>query len=208
MAFITVDQALAAADDDCVPGYEGSLGPLTDEECCQPHVYARDVQSGAGNCVCGSALGDDIHTEAAPGVPVPDSARMVCKAVAEPEQRFVLGLAYQAGADPAIAKGQDGARDFFTPAELEKAAWSFMRNGPRGGLFHVDGTEGHVTYVESAIHRGPPWDTGNGVVIRKGDWFVGAICDEIAWDLVKSGRVGGFSPQGVARRRRATPRAA
>jgi hypothetical protein len=37
----------------------------------QPHVYARSVASGAGNCVCGAHLQAPIHTEAAPGVPVP-----------------------------------------------------------------------------------------------------------------------------------------
>lgn len=185
---------------DEVPGTCGSLGPLTEAEMCAPHVYARDVNSGAGNCVCGAALPDDLHTEAAPGIPVPAGWRQIAKS--EPEMRFVLGLAYQCGPDPAIAKGLDGGRDFFTKAELEKAAHSFMRNGPVGGLFHADGTEGHVTFVESGIHRGPDWDAGNGLVLKDGDWFLGAICDEAAWGLVKSGRVTGFSPQGIARRRR------
>lgn len=53
-----------------VPGYEGGVGPLPSEYG-QPHVYARDVRSGAGNCVCGGALPDAVHTEAAPGVPIP-----------------------------------------------------------------------------------------------------------------------------------------
>lgn len=54
-----------------IPGYEGSLGP-NKRQYGIPHVYARDVQSGSGNCVCGRDLGHLIHTEAAPGVPVPD----------------------------------------------------------------------------------------------------------------------------------------
>ena len=57
-----------------VPGYEGSVGPGPGAYG-KPHVYARDVHSGAGNCVCGAALGDRRHTEAAPGVPVPDGMR-------------------------------------------------------------------------------------------------------------------------------------
>lgn len=57
-----------------VPGYEGSVGPGPGQYG-QPHVYARDVQSGAGNCVCGSWLGHFIHTEAAPGVPIPETLR-------------------------------------------------------------------------------------------------------------------------------------
>jgi len=120
------------------------------------------------------------------------------------ESRFLLGLAYQAGRDPRIAKGADGARDFFTAEELEKACWSFLPGGGQVGIGHIDGTLGHMTVTENYIYRGPDWDQGNGVVIKAGDWLIGGICDETAWDLVKSGRVTGFSPQGAARRRRYT----
>ena len=57
-----------------VPGFEGSLGPFTGQYG-MPHVYARDVKSGAGNCVCGLGLGHKRHTESAPGVPVPEELR-------------------------------------------------------------------------------------------------------------------------------------
>lgn len=57
-----------------IPGWEGSVGPFPGQYG-KPHVYARDVHSGAGNCVCGAALGDRRHVQAAPGVPVPDEMR-------------------------------------------------------------------------------------------------------------------------------------
>jgi hypothetical protein len=57
-----------------IPGHEGSAGPFPSQYS-EPHVYARDIHSGAGNCVCGRALGDQRHVEAAPGVPVPDRLR-------------------------------------------------------------------------------------------------------------------------------------
>lgn len=38
-----------------VPGWEGSSGPFPGQYG-KSHVYARDVHSGAGNCVCGRAL--------------------------------------------------------------------------------------------------------------------------------------------------------
>ncbi|MFC7330795.1 hypothetical protein [Marinactinospora rubrisoli] len=41
----------------------------------RPHVYARDSHSWSGNCVCGRLVGDRLHTEAAPGVPVPEEMR-------------------------------------------------------------------------------------------------------------------------------------
>jgi hypothetical protein len=115
------------------------------------------------------------------------------------EQRYVLGVAYQAGPDPRIEKGMDGGRDFFTAAELEKAAWGFLQER-QVGLFHVDGTEGAATVVESYIYRGPDWNLGDDIVVKSGDWLVGAVLDETAWDLYKSGRITGWSPQGQARR--------
>ena len=120
------------------------------------------------------------------------------------EQRFVLSVAYQAGRDPRIRKGQDGGRDCFTPEQLEKAAWSFMRNGPKGGTFHVDGTVGAITYTESSIYRGPDWvvtgPDGRTTVVKAGDWIVGGVLDPAAWDLYKRGLITGVSPQGTARR--------
>ncbi|MFJ4787568.1 XkdF-like putative serine protease domain-containing protein [Streptomyces sp. NPDC088794] len=119
-----------------------------------------------------------------------------------PEQRYVLGVAHQAGPDPKIQRGLDGARDYFSPEELEKAAWTFLPSGAQVGLFHgPDNTVGHATVVESYIWRADPWDLGDGVTVRKGDWLIGAILDDTAWNLVKSGRVTGWSLQGTARRR-------
>jgi hypothetical protein len=57
-----------------VPGWEGSTGPFPGQYNL-PHVYARDIHSGAGNCVCGRALGHSKHVQAAPGVPIPDHLR-------------------------------------------------------------------------------------------------------------------------------------
>lgn len=121
------------------------------------------------------------------------------------EQRYVLGIAYQAGPQDRIEKGADGARDMFTPAELEKACWSFLGDGGQQiGLYHADGTAGHARVVESYIYRGPDWQLDQGVVVKSGDWLVGAILDDPAWALWKAGRITGFSPQGVAKRRKAT----
>ncbi|MFJ8798529.1 XkdF-like putative serine protease domain-containing protein [Streptomyces sp. NPDC102487] len=123
-----------------------------------------------------------------------------------PEQRYVLGVAYQAGPDPRIQRGMDGGRDYFTAEELEKAAWTFLPSGAQVGLFHgPDDTVGHATVVESYIWRAEPWDLGEGVTVRKGDWLIGAILDETAWALFKSGQVTGWSPQGTGRRLPAQP---
>ncbi|HEV2452008.1 MAG TPA: hypothetical protein VGS62_08780 [Streptosporangiaceae bacterium] len=57
-----------------IPGWEGSIGP-SPSQYGKPHVYARDICSGAGNCVCGRALGASVHVQAAPGIPIPDWMR-------------------------------------------------------------------------------------------------------------------------------------
>lgn len=56
------------------PGWEGAQGPFP-WQYDTPHVYARDVHSGAGNCVCGSGLEDRVHIQAAPGISIPEWMR-------------------------------------------------------------------------------------------------------------------------------------
>jgi len=134
----------------------------------------------------------------------------VLKSASEP-QRYCLGIAYQAGPDPRISKGMDGGRDFLSAAELELAAWEFISNGPVVGMFHLDGTEtgldgeATATVVESYIYRpDQPWDLGNGVVVNKGDWLLGAVLSPKAWEMQQQGLITGWSPQGIARRRKFT----
>lgn len=57
-----------------VPGWEGTVGPFPSQYA-KPHVYARDVHSGSGNCVCGAQPGHRRHVQIAPGVGVPDWMR-------------------------------------------------------------------------------------------------------------------------------------
>lgn len=51
-----------------VPGWEGTQGPGPGQYG-DPHVYARDVTSGSGNCACGREDTHRLH------VPVPSSPR-------------------------------------------------------------------------------------------------------------------------------------
>lgn len=114
-------------------------------------------------------------------------------------QRYVLGIAYQAGPDPRIQEGADGGRDWIGPVELEKAAWRFLASSPTVGINHADGTTGSAEIVESYIYRGPDWQVGD-VVVKAGDWLVGAVLGEYAWALFEAGLVDGWSVQGTARR--------
>lgn len=119
-------------------------------------------------------------------------------------QRYVLGIAYQAGPDPKIRKGADGGRDFFTPEELESAAWYFAKSQHEVGIQHADGTEGAAEVTESYIYRGPDWPitnvAGETVIVKAGDWLIGAILDPVSWRMYQDGLLTGFSPQGSGRR--------
>lgn len=116
------------------------------------------------------------------------------------DEQYVLGIAYQAGRDPRIRTGADGARDFFTAAEVRKAAATFMKSLD-SGVMHAAGTLGHVQITESYIwpDGAPDWDV-NGVLVKSGDWLVGGYLDDETWALAKAGRLTGWSPQGTGTR--------
>jgi hypothetical protein len=120
----------------------------------------------------------------------------------QPLTRYILAVAHQAGPDPKIRKGADGGRDYFSPAELEKAAWAFM-DGPREvGTDHADGTVGIAKIVESYCwpEGAPDWPQPDGSVITSGDWLIGMRTTEQTYQEARSGRFGGVSVQGAARR--------
>jgi hypothetical protein len=129
---------------------------------------------------------------------------------ARPEHQFTLGLAYPANR-PDKWKGMDGYRDFVGSDPLEMAAWNYMKAHRNITLFHEGGTEGHGTAVESYIYRGPDWVLSSPVnaeqvVIKAGDWLLGAIWDDSAWELVRKRAINGWSPEGSAHRERPTQR--
>lgn len=135
---------------------------------------------------------------------------IVCKA--DEETKYTLTVAYPADS-PDVAKARDGFQDFARAETVEKAAWSYMRsainNGGEIGALHEDGTEGDGILVESYVYRGPDWAVkaadGSEQVIKSGDWLVGVIWSDTAWDSFKSGESTGVSMQGMARRQAASP---
>jgi hypothetical protein len=126
------------------------------------------------------------------------------------ESRVTVGLAYpHTKADKSVAA--DGHIDFAGRSAVEKACWAFTSKSRSIGLGHQDGTEGHGEVVESGIHRGPDWiikgDDGIEKTIVDGDWVMAVRWDQPTWDLIKSKRLNGLSPQGRAKRGTPTPEA-
>jgi hypothetical protein len=121
------------------------------------------------------------------------------------DKRFVWGVAYP-------ANKVDGHGEYMGADNLETSAWGFLAKGREIGLYHTDGTVGHAVVVESSIHRGPAYILkgidGKEQTINTGDWLLGAQYDEDTWNaVVKSGKVNGWSMQGIGKRR-STPRPA
>jgi hypothetical protein len=136
----------------------------------------------------------------------------------EPERRYTLHVVYPADkADVAVAL--DGHRDFASKAVVQEAAWNWMRNYQRVGAFHTPEQaaaagatlidEGAAEPVESYIYQGPDWTIkatdGSEQVVKAGDWCAGFIWTPEAWELVKSGKIGGVSVEGKAKRRKPSP---
>lgn len=135
---------------------------------------------------------------------MPDTSTDVLTAVikGDDEKRYSLGLAYP-------ANRLDGHGEYMAADDLELTAWSFVVKGREIGMYHADGTVGHGTVVESYIYRGPDWTLtavdGSDVVIKAGDWMLGAVWDDVGWQLVRKGFVDGWSMHGKALRRITAP---
>lgn len=125
------------------------------------------------------------------------------------EQRYTLTVAYPAN-KPDVGVARDGHRDFAGPAAIEKAAWAYLTESPNVGQWHQDGTDGAGRVVESYIWRFPNQVVkavdGSEYEICTGDWLLGVVWEQDAYDNFKDGRATGVSMQGQeAIRQRPTP---
>ena len=116
---------------------------------------------------------------------------------ADDEKRFTLGIVY-------VPDEPDAHGDFMRAEEIEEMAWRALASLARGGLkvglehqvFEMEDGRPPGIVVESYIAR-VPFEM-NGVKVKEGSWVVGVVWHPRAWELVKSGRLRGFSFGGVA----------
>lgn len=138
----------------------------------------------------------------------PSEGAIGCVIKADESKHFLLTVAYPAW-KPDVAVAADGHVDFAPDNVLEEACWYFMRKGAKVGMWHEPGHEDEAEVVENYIWRASPWVSkspdGDDQVVMPGDWLVGLRLKNRAWQLWKSRRIGGVSPQGGARRRLPTP---
>lgn len=123
---------------------------------------------------------------------------------ASDERRYLLTVVYSPHRMP--LRGADHKVDLATPDVLEKACWHYALKGLGTGMWHEDGHADEAVCVENYVYRGPNWTVkdaaGNEQVIKAGTWLAGYILSPHAWDLYKSGRIGGVSMQGAAARKK------
>ena len=144
--------------------------------------------------------------QVSPSEPITEARNLVFKS--NSDLRVTTGLAYPHNR-PDVSTAADGFRDFVSKDVLREAAWSWLTKNRSVGLRHADDTEGHGTVVESYLWPGADWlvkaSDGSEHVIREGDWLCSVRWDEPTWNLIKSGELNGFSPQGAAKRRTPSP---
>lgn len=128
---------------------------------------------------------------------------------AEDERRFLLTVVYSPHRMP--LRGADKRTDLASPQVLEDACWKYAMNGLGTGMWHEEGHADEAVCVENTVYRGPDWvlkdAAGNEQVIKSGTWLAGYILSPHAWELYKSGRIGGVSLDGRAGRKRASAEA-
>jgi hypothetical protein len=95
-----------------------------------------------------------------------------------------------------------------TADSVWKSAETYMADGAQQvGFHHADGTVGHAKVIHSYVwpDGAPDWETagadGQPQVIKSGDWLIGVLFDAETWPLIKTGKVNGWSIQGMGARR-------
>jgi len=196
---------------------QGTLWCAHDEDYFWPSVFILDSGSGAEVFLAKSKDGDELalsekladaglDMDALAADPAGELLKYLAQTVekqtyrvvkATAEQQYTLGVAYP-------VDEVDSHGDYTDAVELEKAAWDFMASGQvlkaGAGTDHAEGTDLAGTPVESYIYRGPDWiaEDGETVIAKSGDWMLGVVWDDAAWERIKSGELTGYSIQGMA----------
>ena len=127
------------------------------------------------------------------------------------DQQYTFGVLYKAG-DFENIKYDDAHKEFTSAEELQKAVWDYVDSGDRS-LFVQHGFVPGIGYRKAGRWvEIVTWPTNvtlatevEGRTVRKnypaGTAFMGAIWDDWAWPLIKSGQLTGFSFGGRTKRR-------
>jgi len=91
----------------------------------------------------------------------------------------------------------DGQGDIISAEEIEKACHTFMREYKKLGFLHKE-FDRALYILENYI--APETFKFNGQIVKKGSWIMAVkVEDPMIWDLIKQGKITGFSVQGYAK---------
>lgn len=122
-------------------------------------------------------------------------------------KRYTLGPMYLASPDNPTLKDLDAHGEFVTRDDLQSAVWDYVRSGDRSlRLQHTDGTSigEWVEIMAWPTESEFPLTLPTGEVVTKrfpaGTVFMGAVWNDVGWDLVIKGKLRAYSLGGTAQR--------
>jgi len=146
----------------------------------------NDVLAGRAPIAAAGAVTEAVHKV----MPFADSAG---------ESRYILGVVLEPQDPNAVT---DGGGDVYSAEEIE-GAFELWTEGGYGNFDRQHGMLANHEFTlldnfilrcdEAGIHI-------RGRFIKRGSWLVGARCGDQAWADVKSGKLAGYSMNGLARR--------
>jgi DNA adenine methylase len=157
------------------------------------------VEKALGDLPLGD-FGVQVHLEivgeelARVGAEVLKQSVRICKADANGEERYVLGVVLEPQ-DPDHLRDSQG--DVYTAETIRQTAYLFMEEYRNIGLQHSGLINDQVKILESWIQREDT--TIGGQTVKAGTWLMAVrVLDDELWAAVKDGRITGFSIGGTA----------
>lgn len=132
---------------------------------------------------------------------------------AEEERRYTFGVVYKASADSGANPETDAHNEFVTATDLQLATWGHVQAGDRriyiqhgqvpGLGFKTAGAWVEIVAwpFQQEVELTLPTGERRKSVIPAGSVYLGVIWEKWSWELVKSGKIRGFSFGGLAGRR-------
>ena len=127
------------------------------------------------------------------------------------DQRSYMGLIKNINQEKRIVSGpvlvpdeKDLQEDIVETEEIEKAAHDFMKNFQQINIMHSNNYDDFakgIIPIESVVLKNDLDFYGDGEIHKRGTWILDVfVGNDKVWDLVKEGKIKGYSIEGEAKR--------